>query len=177
MKSILIIFTLFVSISACAGEPCDLASIGLTSESPLPRKLFYTGTCHYRNRDYEAAAKAWTRLSNMKAMPPAYTELQISSLNNLGYLLFFGYGIHRDQRRAVSYWEKAVSLGHAEAEYHLCHAYADAKESTYAPSRAVPHCRKAESIYATITNPSRDDRIILSQIRKYREGLANVIHH
>lgn len=177
MKKCLPVFMLFLSLNAHAGEPCDLTSIGLTAESALPRQLFYTGTCHYRNREYEAAARAWTRLAKLDAVPPAYTELQISSLNNLGYLLFFGYGINKDQQRAVAYWEKAVSLGHSEAEYHLCHAYADANESTYAPSRAVPHCRKAESIYATITHPSRDDRIILSQIRKYRAGLANAIPH
>lgn len=160
-----------------AAESCDLESIGLTKASPLPQKLFYTGTCHYRNEDYAAAAEVWQKLAALEPLPEQYRELQVSSLNNLGFLMFFGDGIDKDQQQAVAYWEKAATLGQPEAEYHLCHAYADARDSTYAPGKAAPHCDRAESYYATIKEPGRNDQIILSQIRGYKTQLANVIRH
>lgn len=167
MRKIGFLLALFISLNGYAKESCQPQAIGLDSESPIVKKLYYTGTCHYRNGDYQAAANEWQKLATLKDIPEQYTELQVSSLNNLGYLLFFGYGVERDQTKAITYWRKAVSLGNTEAEYHLCHAYGDSDQPTYDPDEALPHCNKAKTIYSDLVKRDANEEEILSQIEKY----------
>lgn len=158
---------------AKAKEPCTLESIGLTENSPIPEQLFYTGTCHYRNEYFAKAVTPWIQLAKLKNVDSSHVDLQIDTLNNLGYMMFFGYGIDMDQRKALSYWKKAVSLGHTESEYHLCHAYADKKYPTFNPLNAKPHCKKALLIYQEIKSRSQDEETILSQINEYSRIIGN----
>ncbi|WP_444939830.1 sel1 repeat family protein [Microbulbifer sp. ZKSA004] len=162
-NSILLILVLF-SAPVLSKENCGLESIGLEKSSTVAEKLYYTGTCHYRNKDYELSARSWEELSNLKKVDPEFQGLQVDVLNNLGYLKFFGFGIKQDQKLAVSYWAKAVSLGHYESEYHLCHAYADKEQLTYNLAKAKKHCEKALLIYKGMENPDKD---IMSTLKKY----------
>lgn len=170
-KIILAFFLYFFAFLAQAKETCTPESIGLNSKSALPERLFYTGTCHYRNEEYNEAVKPWIQLAKLKKVDSNLVKLQIDTLNNLGYMMFFGYGIQKDQLKAVSYWKKSVSLGHKESEYHLCHAYADNQYQTYNSTKARPHCEKAILIYESIKSKSEDEITMISQLHKYYDSI------
>ena len=89
MKILPFLILTLCSHFALANEPCSLADIKLTEDSPQAEKLFYTGTCHYRNEQYEKSVVLWKELSLLDDIPDEYVELQISALSNLGYMLFF----------------------------------------------------------------------------------------
>ncbi|WP_395004930.1 hypothetical protein, partial [Undibacterium sp.] len=84
----------------------------LSKDSVQAEKLFYVGTCHYRKKEYERSVALWKKLSLLEDMEPKYVELQISALNNLGYMLFFGFGIEENKSEAIKYWNQAIALGH-----------------------------------------------------------------
>jgi len=164
MKTVFLVFGIFISCSAYSKEDCSLSALHLNYKSNISESLYYTGTCHYRNKDYEKSAKAWQQLAELNNVEKEYQHLQINVLNNLGYLMFFSLGIEKEQSKAISYWKKAITLGQAESEYHLCHAYADRKESTYNREKAKMYCKKALLIYRGM---KQKDEEILSQIEKY----------
>jgi TPR repeat protein len=164
MKLILITIMLTLSFFAHSDEACDLETIGLDENSDIAEQLFFTGTCHYRNKEYDLSVKSWEKLSAFKKINPEYEEHQIDVLNNLGYMKFYGYGTTKDQPQAIVYWKKAILLGHYEAEYHLCHAYADKDESTYHIVKARKHCEKALLIYKGM---DEQDKEIIDTIKKY----------
>ena len=164
MRAIFLITVLFISSSLYGKEECDLEALNLSEKSNVAERLFYTGTCHYRNKDYDKSAKLWQQLAEMKVIHEDYKNLQVDVLNNLGYLMFFGFGIEKNQIKAISYWKKAITLGHYESEYHLCHAYADKKQSTFDREKAKKHCEKALLIYRGM---EPRDKEILSYIESY----------
>lgn len=173
MKALTFLVLVICPVFSLANESCSLEEIKLTADSPQAEKLFYTGTCHYRNEQYEKSVALWKELSLLEGVEEEHVELQISALSNLGYMLFFGYGITENKTEAVEYWNRAVALGHTEAEYHLCHAYADPEVSTYNPRKARPHCEKAKLIYRGIKEKSDDDKIILKQINGYLKHIKS----
>lgn len=164
MKRLFLIISVLVSTSIFAKEDCSLKGVDLDETSNIAERLFYTGTCHYRNEDYALAAKAWKELSYLKNVESEYQYLQIDVLNNLGYLMFFGYGVPKEQNKALSFWKKAITLGHYESEYHLCHAYADKKQPSYNLFKARKHCEKALLIY---NGMEKKDVEILNILKKY----------
>jgi len=172
MKNLLT-FVLLASLSAISysKEDCSLEANGLSKDDDIARQLFYTGTCHYRNKDYDKSAGVWEKLAVMEEVHPDSQGLQIDVLNNLGYLMFFGYGIEENKEKAIEFWKKAISLGQYEAEYHLCHAYADSDEPTYNKSKAKKHCEKAYLIYSGLEKTSEGDAEILQQIKEYRANI------
>ena len=163
MKKLCLVW-LLLSAAAYSKEDCSLKAINLDKDSNIAEQLFYTGTCHYRNEDYAPAVESWKKLSALENIEPEYEELQIDVLNNLGYMMFFGYGTEQDQEKAITYWQKAIMMGHEEAEYHLCHAYADKDESTYNLHKARQHCKKALLIYRGMEKPNKE---ILKDINRY----------
>lgn len=171
MKILSLLVLLISPLLAFADESCSLAEVKLSEDSVQAEKLFYVGTCHYRKKEYTTSVALWKELSLLENIEPKYVELQISALNNLGYMFFFGYGIGENKPEAIKYWNQAIALGHTEAEYHLCHAYADAKVSTYSPVKALPHCEKAKLIYQGIENKSNDEKVMLKQINNYIKQL------
>ncbi len=164
MKTLLIILTLLISSAAFSKESCTKEALNLNNESNKAEILYYTGTCHYRNEEYDLSAKLWEQLAEIKNIEEEQKHLQINVLNNLGYLMFYGLGIEKNQIKAISFWEKAITMGQTESEYHLCHAYADEKESTYNKEKAKLHCNKALLIYRGMV--PRDEEI-LSLIENY----------
>jgi len=44
-------------------------------------------------------------------------------MNNLGYLLYNGYGVDKDPDRAVKLWQIASAAGESESQWHLGSAY------------------------------------------------------
>ena len=164
---VMLIF-LFWVFPVMAKEDCSLEGIGLDEETNIAEKLYYTGTCHYRNKDYNKAAKKWQMLGHMKNISAEFEGLQVDVLNNLGFLMFYGYGIEKNQFEAIDYWKKAVLEGHTESEYHLCHAYADIKEPTYNKQKAKKHCSKALLIYKGM---DVKDEEILTVLKTYNSKL------
>ena len=170
MRSI-VIFLCLISFNSAAKESCETGDIGLDSESSKVEKLFYIGTCHYRNEDYDKAAANWSALISNPETSNSDNELIISANNNLGYLLFFGFGVKQDQEQALKHWSYAISLGHTESEFHLCHAYADKAQPTFNLSKASMHCKKAQLIYQGIEEPDEDEKLMLKQINSYLNDL------
>ena len=60
-----------------------------------------------------------------------------SSYNNLGYLLYYGFGGPEDHEEAVSLWEQGVKYGSLESLIHLAHAYLDEVFLDYDASEAL----------------------------------------
>lgn len=168
MKKLLLIL-LAISAQSHTKEDCDLEAIGLNEKSELAERYFFSGTCHYRNEDYQLAVEHWEKLSKLKQVPAEFEELQIDVLNNLGYMKFFGYGTEKNQKQAMQLWKEAILMGHEEAEYHLCHAYADKDESTYDLAKGRKHCKKAMLIYKGM---EQKDNEILEQIEGYLSELG-----
>lgn len=171
MKYLSLLIFLFWPLHVAAKESCSPQKLGLTPQSALPERLFYTGTCHYRNQHYTKAVRQWNRLLALKKIDPQFADFKVDVLNNLGFMLFFGHGVTEDKHKAMSYWSTAASLGHTEAEYHLCHAYADKEVSTYQPKKARKHCRKAKSMYQKLRQRDAEESMILSQINSYLKNL------
>ena len=163
---VLLVAALFPWI-ALAKESCELKDLNLSDKSKAPEKLFYVGTCHFRNGDYSESAKRWKKLSELENVDSQYSDLQITSLNNLGFLYFFGQGVPVNKNDAMTYWKKAISLGNVESEYHLCHAYADKKEPTYDRNKALIHCKKAEQLYKGKENKSPAEQDVLLHVQQY----------
>jgi len=166
MRTIFII-ALIISTAANAKEDCSPAALDL-NDSTAEETFFFTGTCHYRNEDYQSAVDQWESLSKLDSINEENEDLKIDVLNNLGYMKFFGFGTIKNQNQAVQYWRQAITLGHYEAEYHLCHAYADNEQSTYNISKAKKHCEKAHLIYKGMDDP---DKSILSDIEMWMDRL------
>ena len=168
MKFLIVLITLIIAPVSFAKEKCDLASIGLDESTSHIEQLFYTGTCHYRNKDYALSVESWERLSQLEPHNTAEKQLKVDVLSNLGFMKFYGLGTRKDQALALSLWKESIAIGHEEAEYHLCHAYADSKESTYHLENARKHCQKAHSIYKS---QDHADVAILSEIEFYLESI------
>ncbi len=111
MKFISTFVLLFCMASASFGkDDCSLEGIDLSNTDDIAQRLFYTGTCHYRNKDYDKSAESWEKLAMIEEVNPDYKDLQIDVLNNLGYLRFFGYGVKENKEQAIEYWKKAHRL-------------------------------------------------------------------
>jgi TPR repeat protein len=172
ISSLILVVTLtgIFPVVTFAKESCALKDLELETSSRAER-LYFEGTCHYRNKDYSDSVRLWKELSKLETVKPEDAALKIDVLNNLGYMLFFGYGVKADQREALGLWHKAVGMGHTESEFHLCHAYADADESTYDPIKAIGHCDKAELVYLGMEEKDKDEKEILRQIQNYKKQL------
>jgi len=44
-------------------------------------------------------------------------------MNNLGYLIYNGYGVDKDPARAMQLWQVAAQAGESEAQWHLGNGY------------------------------------------------------
>ena len=168
---ILIVILSTISLLSSAKEDCSLKSIGLSKADDIAEQLFYTGTCHYRNKEYDKSALSWEKLAKLEKVNPEYQELQIDVLNNLGYLMFFGYGVKENKTQAIEYWQKAIILGQIESEYHLCHAYADTDQPTYDRAKAKTHCDKAYLIYKGMDDKTKGQSAIFEDIKMYQSQL------
>lgn len=158
-----------LSISGHAKEVCDFDALEIEENDSEITKLFYTGTCHYRNKDYNLSVENWEKLSKAIPLSEKDEKLKVDTLNNLGYMKFFGFGTDKNQSIALEHWNSAISMGHKEAEFHLCHAYADIDETTHNIAKARKHCNKAQLIYKSM-EPRNEE--ILQSIERYLEQLG-----
>jgi TPR repeat protein len=82
--------------------------------TPAPKTSYNQGVEAFRSKDYRAAREHWAK---------AIDSGDISALNNLGYLLFYGLGGEQDHSQAIALWKKAAYSAHSEAQWHLGVAY------------------------------------------------------
>ena len=68
----------------------------------------------YQAKKYDEAFRHWTE---------AASHGSVDALNNLGYLLFSGRGVTKNQEEATDLWRTAAYAGHSEAKWHLGAAY------------------------------------------------------
>lgn len=101
-------FVCIVCIVLC-GCAEDAAGPAASSESP-----YNLGVQAYRAKDYAKAFQHWSEAA-------AHGEL--NALNNLGYLLYNGYGVKKSYEEAIKLWRIASFAGHAESQWHLAWAY------------------------------------------------------
>ena len=107
--------------------------------TPLTDGTSYNkGVEAYRAKDYTNARVHWSR---------AVDDGNISALNNLGYLFYYGLGGGADPERAVSLWMKGAMAGHSEAQWHLGRAFEDGKGTRrdYIQAYAWYRCALASS--------------------------------
>jgi TPR repeat protein len=116
--------------------------------------------------------RLWRQLSEIETVEPEDAELKVDVLNNLGYMLFFGYGVDVSRKEALAFWHSAVGMGSVESEYHLCHEYADADEPTYDAVKASAHCDKAELVYLGKEKRDENEDTILRQIQNHKKQLT-----
>jgi TPR repeat protein len=135
------------------------------------RCYFYSGTAAYHIKNYQTAAKEWRALIALKEIPIELEYLRTDGYNNLGFLYFVGWGGKTDKQTALAFWNYAFKAGHDEAAYHLCHAYADPKEPSYAPGLARGMCAEALRRYGPREGASESAEIV-GYVQKYLDRLA-----
>ena len=81
-------------------------------------KEYNLGVDAYRAKNYTEARRHWNKAVD-QGVRDAY--------NNLGFLLYNGFGGDQDTVRAVALWRDAAMLGNAESQWHLASAYEEGK--------------------------------------------------
>lgn len=145
--------------------PCQEPKLGEVSDVD-PECFFYKGTRLFRSKDYAAASVQWQALVDLKDIPKEAAGIQIRANNNLGFLYYMGWGVGKDRLRAIQYWIPAEKLGHMEAGYHLCHAYAETN-----PPLALAYCRKALRRYGKLDMTDDETAKIVSQLKTHIAAL------
>jgi TPR repeat protein len=72
------------------------------------------GVDAYRNKNYSEAASQWKK---------SVARGDVDAMNNLGFLLYYGYGVTKDLDAAIALWRAASFAGNSEAQWHLGNAY------------------------------------------------------
>jgi TPR repeat protein len=92
-----------------------LCTLVVVSCASAPAETPYNlGVAAYKKRNYSEAAAQWT-----KSVDRGNTE----AMNNLGYLLYNGYGVEKDTDHAIKLWQVASEAGESESQWHLGRAY------------------------------------------------------
>jgi tetratricopeptide (TPR) repeat protein len=92
-----------------------LCALAVVSCASVPAETPYNlGVAAYKKRNYSEAVAQWT-----KSVASGNTE----AMNNLGYLLYNGYGVDKDIDRAIKLWRVASEAGESESQWHLGRAY------------------------------------------------------
>ena len=81
----------------------------MATESP-----YNLGVEAYKTKNYKEAAVQWSK---------AVAQGNVSAMNNLGYLLYYGYGTNKDPETAIDLWRVASYSGHSESQWHLGNAF------------------------------------------------------
>ena len=98
-----------------------IALVAGCAVAPSTESEYNRGVDAYRVKDYAAARLHWSK---------AVEEREVSALNNLGYLLYYGLGGSTDEGRAIQLWTRAAELGHSESQWHLGRAFEDGTGTT-----------------------------------------------
>ena len=75
---------------------------------------YVLGVEAYKKKDFPEAIAQWSK---------AAARGNVDAMNNLGFLLFYGYGGDKNPEDAIRLWRTAAYAGHSEAQWHLGTAY------------------------------------------------------
>ena len=138
------------------------AALSACAVPTAPESAYNRGVDAYKVKDYAAAREHWSR---------SVEQGEPSALNNLGYLLYYGMGGTEDRPRAIALWQQGAARGHAEAQWHLGHAYEDGTAvprnlvEAYAWYRcAIASAQAAPSGDETAAQVAEDARKSLAQL-------------
>ena len=81
MRKLTTIALCLMSLLAFADEDCSPEAIGVDETSTKIELHFYTGTCHYRNEDYQLSVRSWEKLAELDASTSADEELKLSLIH------------------------------------------------------------------------------------------------
>jgi uncharacterized protein len=109
-------FALIVAVAATA--LCGCIDKGVGDSADADDSSYNLGVRAYRAKDYAKAFDHWSRAA-------AHGEL--NALNNLGFLLYNGYGVEKNVEEATDLWTTASFAGHSESQWHLGGAYEDGR--------------------------------------------------
>lgn len=79
---------------------------------------YVLGVEAFKKKNYSEAIAQWSK---------AAARGNADAMNNLGFLLFYGYGGDRNLEDAIRLWRTAAYAGHSEAQWHLGTAYESGK--------------------------------------------------
>jgi TPR repeat protein len=99
-----------VVVTACASVP----KVPAPSERNRTETPYNLGVAAYKQKNYSEAAALWTQ---------AVAQGDTEAMNNLGFLLYNGYGVAKDTHRAVELWRVASAASESESQWHLGVAY------------------------------------------------------
>jgi hypothetical protein len=85
------------------------SAFGVAEESD-----YNLGVSAYQSKNYPQAAARWKE---------SVARGNVDAMNNLGFLLYNGYGIAKDIDAAIELWRTASYAGQSEAQWHLGIAY------------------------------------------------------
>jgi TPR repeat protein len=88
-----------------------LAPALASASSDVP---YNKGVDAFKAKKYDEAFRHWSE---------AASHGNVSALNNLGFLLYRGHGVPKDQEAAIDLWRTAAYAGHPESQWHLAEAY------------------------------------------------------
>lgn len=93
-----------------------LLLVALVGCAALPPEdgAYNKGVEAYRAKNYAEARAQWAR---------SIERGELSALNNLGYLMYYGLGGSAEPERAVALWKRGAAAGHSEAQWHLGTAF------------------------------------------------------
>jgi TPR repeat protein len=124
------------------------------------------GVQAYKTKNYTEAVTQWSR---------AVENGDVTAMNNLGYLVFNGLGIKKDEQQAISLWHTAATKGQSESQWHLGAVY---EAGTGVPQNLVEayawyrcaaenasnHAAQGDSTEQQIANDARESLVKLTDI-------------
>ena len=96
--TLVVMSCLLLASSLCVGEESD----------------YNLGVQAYQKKDYSEAAAQWKK---------SVVRGNVDAMNNLAFLLYYGYGVTKDLDAAIELWRAASFAGNSEAQWHLGRAY------------------------------------------------------
>lgn len=118
-------------------------------------KEYNLGVDAYRARNYTEARRHWSKAVD-HGVRDAY--------NNLGFLLYNGFGGDKDAARAVALWRDAAMMGNAESQWHLASAYEEGKGTVRNQVEAYAWYECAQAAYRAESGGRRNDTEITRDI-------------
>ena len=138
-----------LSSSGCTGEESD----------------YNLGVHAYQKKDYSQAALQWKK---------SVARGNADAMNNLAFLLYYGYGVTKDLDAAIDLWRVASFAGNSESQWHLGNAYKDGVGVQQDGVKAYAWYRCSEE--SALTNVRRKNEVELESdiLKDARDSLQQL---
>jgi hypothetical protein len=140
---------LLVASSLCVGEESD----------------YNLGVQAYQKKDYSEAAAQWQK---------SVVRGNVDAMNNLAFLLYYGYGITKDPDAAIGLWRAASFAGNSESQWHLGRAYETGVGVQRDPVKAYAWYRCSEESALIKVRSKKDVEIEADILKDARDSLQQL---